>query len=109
MEFIKIDKPTTGIKISAQEDGKEVGRAWLYLIYNGLHNQPYGLLEDVFVDESRRGKGIGNELLKQIIVLAKEKGCYKLLATSRKNREEIHRWYERFGFKECGLEYRMDF
>lgn len=109
MQYNQIEKETIGIKISAVEDGQEVGRAWLYLVYNNLHKEPYGLLEDVFVDEKFRSKGVGGELLKKIIALAKENGCYKLLATSRHSRKEVHGWYERLGFKEYGSAFRMDF
>lgn len=96
------------IKITAMEGGKETGRAYLYLIFNDLHKEPYGLLEDVFVEESERGKGTGNLLLQEIIKEAKARGCYKLIATSRVERDSVHAWYERHGFKNYGLEFRMD-
>lgn len=108
MEIKKTEKQFTGIKISVEEEGKELGRAWLYLVYNDLHTEPYGLLEDVFVDEQQRGQGIGNKLLEQIIVEAKDRGCYKLIGTSRKSRDKVHEWYKKIGFAEYGLEFRMD-
>jgi GNAT superfamily N-acetyltransferase len=89
-------------------DGKRVGRAFLFIIYNDLHQKPYGLLEDVFVEEEYRGKGIGKELVKQVIKKAKEIGCYKLIATSRFEREHVHRLYENLGFKKWGYEFRLD-
>ncbi|MFA6424103.1 MAG: GNAT family N-acetyltransferase [Candidatus Magasanikbacteria bacterium] len=109
MNIKKIEKSTVGIKISIEENGQELGRAWLYLIYNDLHQEPYGLLEDVFVEENSRKKGIGNELLQTIITEAQARKCYKLISTSRKVRTEVHEWYKRKGFKEHGLEFRMDF
>lgn len=109
MEIVNIDKQSPAIKFIAKENGKEIGRAFLYLIYNDLHSEPYGLLEDVFVDETGRGKGIGNALVLAVIDEAKKKGCYKLIATSRTSRSQIHAWYERLGFKQYGLEFRMDF
>ena len=48
-------------------DDKIIGRAFLFIIYNDLHQKPYGLLEDVFVEEEYRGKGIGKELVKRVI------------------------------------------
>ncbi|EKD42865.1 MAG: GCN5-related N-acetyltransferase [uncultured bacterium] len=108
MKINKTEKSTIGIKISVEEDGKELGRAWLYLIHNDLHAEPYGLLEDVYVDETQRGQGVGRKLLEQIIEEAKNRGCYKLLATSRKSNEQVHAWYKRAGFLEHGLEFRMD-
>ncbi|MBI4281741.1 GNAT family N-acetyltransferase [Candidatus Uhrbacteria bacterium] len=108
MEINKIEKQSVAIKFIAKEKSKEIGRAFLYLIYNDLHTEPYGLLEDVFVDEASRGKGIGNTLVLAVIHEAKKRGCYKLIATSRESRHAIHTWYERLGFKNYGLEFRMD-
>jgi GNAT superfamily N-acetyltransferase len=89
-------------------DGKKVGRAFLFIIYNDLHQKPYGLLEDVFVEEKYRGRGIGKELVKRVIKKAKEIGCYKLIATSRFEREMVHKLYESLGFKKWGYEFRLD-
>lgn len=108
MNIQKTEKQTLGIKISVEENGVEMGRAWLYLIYNDLHQEPYGLLEDVFVNEMARGQGFGNELLKEAIEEARNRGCYKLIGTSRKSRENVHAWYKKLGFEDYGLEFRMD-
>lgn len=108
MNIKKTEKSTLGIKISVEENGLELGRVWLYLVYNDLHAQPYGLLEDVFVDEEVRGQGVGNKLLEESIIEAKNRGCYKLIGTSRKSRENIHAWYKKLGFEDYGLEFRMD-
>ncbi len=89
-------------------DEKIIGRAFLFIIYNDLHQKPYGFLEDVFVEEAYRGKGIGKELIKRVIEKAKEIGCYKLIATSRFEREYVHRLYENLGFKKWGYEFRLD-
>ncbi|OIO18391.1 MAG: GNAT family N-acetyltransferase [Candidatus Magasanikbacteria bacterium CG_4_10_14_0_8_um_filter_32_14] len=97
------------LKYFVEKDGKEVGRAYVYIIKNDLHVDPYGLLEDIFVDESARGGGLGTELLKQAIAGAKEAGCYKFVSTSRKSRENIHAWYRKNGFEEYGLEFRITF
>lgn len=108
MEIKKIEKDTIGIKFSIEEDDVELGRAWLYLIYNNLHEQPYGLLEDVFVKEDKRGQGVGNKLLEQVVAEAKNRNCYKIIGTSRMSRDMVHEWYKRLGFREYGLEFRLD-
>ena len=105
----KQDIPSTGIRFSITRDNKHVGRAYLFLLINDLHDTPYGILEDLFVDEAYRGQGIGKELLKNVIDTAKEKQCYKLLATSRKSREGVHALYKKIGFEEWGYEFRMNF
>jgi GNAT superfamily N-acetyltransferase len=99
-----------GVRFSVERDGKEVGHAYLYLLRNDLHTVPFGLLEDVHVDERYRGQGIANELLATILERVHAESCYKLVATSRNNgtREEVHKWYLRLGFKDYGAEFRMD-
>lgn len=108
MEIKQITKKLQAIKIIAEDEGKIVGRAYLYLIYNDLHKEPYGLMEDVFVDENQRGKGTGTKLVKALIAEAKKRGCYKLIATSRKEREKVHQWYNKLGFDNHGFEFRLD-
>lgn len=105
----EIIKESYAVRITVQEEGKEIGRAWLYILKNDLHEEPFGLLEDVFVVEEYRSKGIGRKLLKASIGEAKNQKCYKLICTSRFGKEEVHAWYEQQGFKRHGMEFRMDF
>ena len=39
---------------------------------------------------------------------AKKQGCYKLVGTSRHGRDKLHKWYEELGFKNYGLEFRIN-
>ncbi len=103
-----VDDRAYRIKFTAEDYGTEVGRASLYVLFNDLHLEPYGLLEDVFVEEALRGKGYGRELVHAVIAEAKIQKCYKLIATSRISRPEVHAMYEKYGFKNYGLEFRMD-
>lgn len=109
MEIITNHAKAYGIKFSIVESDQEVARAYLYLIYNDLHSEPFGLLEDVHVLEKDRGRGLGTQLVNEVIRKAQEKGCYKLIATSRKSRPKVHALYERLGFVDHGLEFRIDF
>ena len=97
-----------GIKFSISEAEREIARAYLYIMHNDLHSEPFALLEDVYVAESRRRSGLGTKLVKQAISKAKL-GCYKLIATSRKSRPKVHQLYLKLGFEERGLEFRIDF
>jgi GNAT superfamily N-acetyltransferase len=106
LEFEIID--TKGIKISLKENSEEVGRCFIYLIKNELHEKPYALLEDVFVKEDYRGKGFGSFLVKEAIKKAKELGCYKIIATSRFERTYVHKFYKSLGFKNWGYEFRLN-
>ncbi|MDD5043476.1 MAG: GNAT family N-acetyltransferase [Patescibacteria group bacterium] len=110
MKIVEVKAKCYGIKISMRnKKGKEVGRTFLFIMYNGLHKKPFGLMEDVYVMGKMRGKGLGTELVIQVIKIAREKGCYKLIATSRYSRTKVHDLYTKLGFHDQGKEFRMDF
>lgn len=102
--------PAAGVRFSVDRGEKEVGRAYLYLLRNDLHERPFGLLEDVHVDESCREQGVAAELLEAVLFHARNT-CYKLIATSRADgsRDSVHAWYVRLGFSEYGREFRITF
>lgn len=99
----------TGRRFSVVRDGVELGHAYVYLLHNDLHNEPFGLLEDVHVHPNYQGRGIGNELVSAVIEYVKFVGAYKLIATSRDDgtRAHVHAWYKRVGFTNYGTEFRM--
>jgi GNAT superfamily N-acetyltransferase len=108
VELVKNVINTTAIKIIFEEGGVFVARAYLYLIKNDLHDKPYGLLEDVFVEEEYRQQGIGTEIVKKAIEEAKAQGCYKMICTSRSSNTKVHEWYNKLGFEEYGVEFRIE-
>lgn len=66
-------------------------------------NIPTGMLariEDVVVDKSARGKGIGEKITIAAIEKAKELGIKKIDLTSNPNRVAANRLYQRLGFKQ---------
>ncbi len=108
MEYSSTTFAAEGIRFSLSDRGQEIGHAFLYLIKNDEHDACAGFMEDVFVAETSRGKGVGTELVQIVIAEAKKRGCYKLLATSRYARPEVHAWYIKLGFTDYGKEFRMD-
>lgn len=98
-----------GIKFFIEDESKEIARAFLYFLKNDLHEEPFGFMEDVFVDENYRSQGLGTKLVEKLITAAKENNCYKLIGTSRYARPKVHALYERLGFKDQGKEFRIDF
>lgn len=102
------ERAARGIRFSIAGAHGEVARAYLYVMTNDLHDAPFGLLEDVFVAESERGSGLGTALVNEVIAAAREAGCYKLVATSRASRPKVHELYERLGFENYGIEFRMN-
>jgi len=96
------------VKVTAEENGTILGSAYLYIMFNDLHKEPFGFLENVFVKEENRGKGIGSKLVEAVITEAKRQNCYKLIGTSRYENPEVHTFYNKLGFKDYGKEFRID-
>lgn len=57
-------------------------------------------IEDVVVDGSARGRGIGEALTLHAVELAREAGARSVELTSRPTREAANRLYRRLGFEE---------
>lgn len=109
--FMRIQQKTIkahGIKLFIEHNGQEIARAYLYIL-NNIHDRPFGLMEDVFIDENYRSRGLGTKLVEELIKLARQKNCYKLIGASRHERPKVHDWYLRFSFKDWGKEFRIDF
>jgi len=110
MEIKREERDSKIYKLYVENDkGEEVARSSLVMVWNDLHDEPYGLMEDVFVDESLRGQGMGTELVNAIIEEAKKQNCHKLICTSRFGRDMVHELYKKLGFREHGTEFRMNF
>jgi len=66
----------------------------LYRVASGLK----GRIEDVIVDESARGRGIGDTLVREAMRRASEAGVLMLELNSMPYREAANRLYKRLGF-----------
>jgi ribosomal protein S18 acetylase RimI-like enzyme len=67
----------------------------------GTYSIPTGMkvwIEDVVVDESQRGKGIGKDLILYAIDYAKSLGAKEIILTSRPSRVEANKLYVKLGF-----------
>jgi ribosomal protein S18 acetylase RimI-like enzyme len=55
-------------------------------------------IEDVVVDSTARGRGVGEALTQEALRVATERGAKTIDLTSRRSREAAHRLYEKAGF-----------
>lgn len=81
----------------ARDDGGEILGTLTFVLYrvaSGLK----GRLEDVIVDESARGRGVGEALVQEGMRRANEAGVLMLELTSMPYREAANRLYKRLGF-----------
>lgn len=86
-----------------------VGSGTVFYLKNPAHPTQCAFLEGIVVNDRHRNKGVGTALSKYAIEIAKKKKCYKIIFTSGLDREKIHGFYEKLGFKKWGYEFRMDF
>ena len=91
-----VDTPST-ILLMAREDGKIVGS--LSLATFRVPTGTRAWIEDVVVDESMRGKGIGEALTRAALSVARDMGVRTVDLTSRPSREAANRLYVRVGFQ----------
>ena len=57
------------------------------------------IIEDIVVDESARGRGIGEMLTREALRLAEAYGAKGVMLTSNPRREAANRLYQKIGFK----------
>jgi GNAT superfamily N-acetyltransferase len=82
--------------VARDDDGRILGTMTfvLYRVASGVK----GRIEDVIVDESARGKGVGEMLVREGMRLANEAGVLMLELTSMPYRQSANRLYKRLGF-----------
>jgi ribosomal protein S18 acetylase RimI-like enzyme len=88
--------PGTSV-IVARVDGQIVGSATLLRLLTLVGH--FGYVEEVVVDESARGQGVGTALLGALIDLARHDGLDFLELTSRPTREAANALYRSVGFE----------
>src|SRR5262245_48683203 len=82
--------------LAAKLDGRIVG--FLALVMFPIPTGFRAWIEDVIVDESVRGRGVGEALTKRALELAEAAGARTVDLTTRPHREAAGRLYERVGF-----------
>jgi ribosomal protein S18 acetylase RimI-like enzyme len=89
--------PATDLFVATADDGTILGTATLVTFRIPTGRRAW--IEDVVVDESTSGQGIGGALTRAMIDRAEELGCTTVDLTSRPTREAANRLYQREGFE----------
>lgn len=96
--FVARDGASPG---GAGADGAATGGAILGLLTLAIFRIPTGVrawIEDVVVDGSARGRGVGEALNRAALGEARRRGARTVDLTSRPSREAANRLYRRIGF-----------
>ena len=93
--LVKSDSST--LMVARDARGRIIGALTLavYRVPTGIRS----IIEDVIVDKSARGQGIGEALTRRALEIAKEAGAAHVTLTSNPIREAANRLYLRVGFK----------
>jgi 8-oxo-dGTP pyrophosphatase MutT (NUDIX family)/GNAT superfamily N-acetyltransferase len=93
-----VDAPATTVLVA--RDGRDNGRivGLLTLVVFRIPTGVRAWIEDVVVDESVRGRGVGGALSQEAIRQAVGSGARTVELTSRPSREAANRLYQRLGF-----------
>ncbi len=95
-----------GVVLLAEAGGHAVGTLTLFVLPLLAHGgQPSMVVDDVAVDPSTQGLGIGRALMNAAMQMARQQGCYKLALSSNLKRHAAHAFYEHIGLQQHGLSF----
>ena len=82
-----------------ERDGAVVATTYLNLIPNLTRGaSPYAVIENVVVEESRRGTGLGRQIMDATLEAAWDAGCYKAMLQTGSRTPATHAFYRACGF-----------
>lgn len=87
----------TGYVAKIEEKGRLLGMGWAFPRQTILRHQV--IIEDMIVDESQRGKGLGERILLDIIEQGKKDGVEVFELTTNPKRIAANGLYQKVGFK----------
>ncbi|WP_313615641.1 GNAT family N-acetyltransferase [Agrobacterium sp.] len=90
-------------------DGQTVGFAIHHFHESTWVKTPDCYLEDLFIDETIRGKGIGRALIDDLIAIAKEKGWSRLYWHTDENNQRARKLYDSYVESDGHIRYRIKF
>lgn len=80
-------------------DGVVVATTYLNVIPNLTRSaSPYAVIENVVVEESRRGTGLGRQIMAGTLQAAWDAGCYKAMLMTGSRNPATHAFYRACGF-----------
>lgn len=93
-----LDSDGLGIFV-VEMDGAVVATTYLNVIPNLTRSaSPYAVIENVVVEESLRGNGIGRQIMEHTMQAAWDAGCYKVMLMTGSGNPGTHAFY-----RACGL------
>ncbi|MHA6722954.1 GNAT family N-acetyltransferase [Sphingomonas sp. RS2018] len=96
--------------VVAERDGRVIGTLQLtYIPGLAFRGALRGQIESVRIASNLRGGGLGTQLIEWAVARCREKGCRFVQLTSQRNRPDAHRFYERLGWEQSHLGFKLHF
>ena len=97
--FDALDRDPNNRLLIAEINGEIVGTLQITFIH-GLSRQgaKRALIEAVRVASLHRGKGFGEQIIREAVEMARREGCAMVQLTTDKSRKDARRFYESLGF-----------
>lgn len=90
--------PRLGHVLVATADGVVGGVALVSFLFTLEHGGPAAWLDELYVDDARRGRGIGAMLVDAALAVARARGCVALDLEVEEGHDDAERLYARLGF-----------
>jgi GNAT superfamily N-acetyltransferase len=94
-----IEDHALGRILTARLGGELVGVAVISFLWTLEHGGPAAWLDEVYVEPSQRGAGIGRKLVEAAMQVARDSGCIALDLEVDAGHEAAERLYERMEFR----------
>jgi GNAT superfamily N-acetyltransferase len=93
----------------AEREGRIVGTFAMIFVPGLSHTaRDSCLIEDVVVDSTLQGQGIGKQMMHFAMAQSAARDCYKMTLSSHVARDSAHRFYEALGFRRHGYSFLID-
>jgi GNAT superfamily N-acetyltransferase len=108
LTWARFHDPAEPVNMLAAYDGGYMAAFVTYVFHRSTWaRHRYCYLEDLFVDETQRGKGVARGLIEAVRTAAREEGCERLYWQTREGNKTAQALYDRIADKMDFIQYRM--
>jgi len=106
--FARVRQNPNNFVFVAEDEGKLVG--FISFSIRDVIRYPKQIMEldEIFVLQDYREKGVGKILMDQMETIAKEKNCHRIFIESHYDHKGAHKFYETLGYANYGYHFIKD-
>jgi ribosomal protein S18 acetylase RimI-like enzyme len=93
----------------AEDGGQVVGLLSLSFRHTLFHPAPSALIDELVVEQSHRGQGIGRQLMAEAIERCRAVGCCEIEVSTERSNEAAQEFYRRHGFSHEAVLFELEF